>query len=867
MELFTLRDLSFTYPGQTRPALSGVTLSLFPGECVLLAGPSGCGKSTLLRQLKPALAPHGERSGTLLFRGAPLDALDLRAQAERIGFVQQDPDSQIVTDKVWHELAFGLESLGLDTDTIRGRVSEMACFFGMESWFYKDVSELSGGQKQLLNLASVMVMQPEVLLLDEPTSQLDPIAAADFLATVGKINRELGTTVLLTEHRLEEAMPMVTRAIFMEEGRLLCDGTPEGAFAALRAAGNPMLRAMPAPMRVWASVETSLPCPMTVGQGRQFLSQYALDHPLAPVPRRPSFVPGGAPILEAREVWFRYEKDGRDILKGLNFSVYPGELVCTLGGNGAGKTTTLAVLSGARKPYRGTVRTQESRLAFLPQNPQSLFARSTLRQELEELSPTPEAWNRICALCGLGGLLDRHPYDLSGGEQQRAALAKVLLTEPRLLLLDEPTKGLDAAFKETFAGILAQVKASGVGIVMVSHDVEFCAAYADRCCLFFDGGITAQGDPQTFFSGKRFYTTAANRMARHLLPEAVTAEDVIAACGGQLPPQKQQPPDQPSPPPPPPPQKKKPLPLWRKLLGLFSGAGTLALSLYSIYGLDLTGLFQSGGNRGLLYGVYGALFACLALFLLSVCAGQGIRPAKGQRKSVSPKVWLAAGLSLLAIPLTLLLGNRYFGEKKYLLSSILILGETMLPFFLLFEGRRPQARDLVLLAVLCALSVAGRAVFFALPGFKPVAALVIVAAAVFGGETGFLVGAMSMFVSNMLFGQGPWTPWQMFAMGLIGLLTGLLSRTGLLSARRLSLSVFGGAVVLLVYGGIMNPASVLMYQTAPNWKMFLTAYLTGIPADLVHAGATALFLWFLSEPMLEKLERVKVKYGLLGGAL
>ena len=866
MELFTIRDLSFTYPGQERPALERIDLSLFPGECVILAGPSGCGKSTLLRQLKPILSPHGSRTGSLLFCGRPLDELSQREQTEKIGFVQQDPDSQIVTDKVWHELAFGLESLGLDTETIRGRVSEMACFFGMESWFYKDVSELSGGQKQLLNLASVMVLQPEVLILDEPTSQLDPIAAADFLATVGKINRELGTTVLLTEHRLEEAMAMASRAVFLDGGRLLCDGTPQEAFCALRERNHPMLRAMPAPMRIWSSLDTTLPCPMTVGQGRQFLTAFSQDHALSAVPVRPVFVPGGDPVLEAKEVWFRYEKDGRDIVKGLRFSAYAGELVCILGGNGAGKTTTLSLLSGARKPYRGAVRTGSRRTAFLPQNPQALFARSTLRQELEEMEPTPEAWARVCALCGLGGLLERHPYDLSGGEQQRAALAKVLLSDPEILLLDEPTKGLDAAFKETFAEILAQLRASGVCIVMVSHDVEFCAAYADRCCLFFDGSITAQGDPQTFFSGKRFYTTAANRMARHLLPAAVTAEDVIAACGGKLPPKAAKKSEKPAPPPPPP-QKKRPLPLWRKILGLISGAGTLGLSIYSVYGMDLTDLFRAGGDRSRLYAVYGALLGCLIVFLLCVCAGHGVLHPKEPKQSVSPKVWLSAGLCLLAIPLTLFLGLRFFGGKKYLLLSLLILAETMLPFFLIFEGRRPQARELVLLSVLCALAVAGRAVFFALPGFKPVAAVVILAGAAFGGETGFLVGAMSMFVSNMLFGQGPWTPWQMFAMGLIGFLAGALSRAGLLGSSRLSLAVFGGAAVLLLYGGIMNPASVLMYQASPNWSMILTAYLTGIPADLIHAGATALFLWALSEPMLEKLERVKVKYGLLGGAL
>ncbi|MGN0171586.1 MAG: ABC transporter ATP-binding protein, partial [Acutalibacteraceae bacterium] len=195
MEAFDIRALSFSYPNQEQAALKNIRLSVEQGEFLVLFGPSGSGKSTLLRQLKPAIAPHGRQSGDILFEGSPLGELSPREQAARIGFVLQSPDNQIVTDKVWHELAFGLESLGEDTPTIRRRVAEMASFFGIQTWFYKSVTELSGGQKQLLNLASVMVMQPHILILDEPTAQLDPIAAADFLAALGKINRELGTTI------------------------------------------------------------------------------------------------------------------------------------------------------------------------------------------------------------------------------------------------------------------------------------------------------------------------------------------------------------------------------------------------------------------------------------------------------------------------------------------------------------------------------------------------------------------------------------------------------------------------------------------------------------------------------------------------
>ena len=241
----------------------------------MLAGPSGCGKSTLLRQLKTVLAPHGKLSGELLFQGKPLAETDLHVQTAKIGFVQQSPDNQIVTDKVWHELAFGLESLGYDTPTIRSRVAEMASFFGIQTWFYKNVSELSGGQKQLLNLAAIMAMHPSVLVLDEPTSQLDPIAATDFLSTLGRINRELGTTVLITEHRLEEVFPLCSRVLLMDQGTLLCDGTPEQVGKQLKSQDHGMFLAMPAPMRVWSEVPNDFACPVTVREGRTWLDDMA----------------------------------------------------------------------------------------------------------------------------------------------------------------------------------------------------------------------------------------------------------------------------------------------------------------------------------------------------------------------------------------------------------------------------------------------------------------------------------------------------------------------------------------------------------------------------------------------------------------
>ena len=543
MAHFEIQDLTFSYASSKgKHSLEHINLSVAQGEFLVLCGASGSGKSTLLRHLKTVLTPSGKSGGQVLFHGVPLKEVPDRDQAGKIGFVMQNPDDQIVTDKVWHELAFGLESLGCDQKTMRSRVAEMACYFGIQDWFHRDVATLSGGQKQLLNLASIMAMQPEALILDEPTSQLDPIAASDFLNTIRKINTELGTTVIITEHRLEDIFPYADRAVVMEEGRILADDVPAKVGQLLFEGRNPMFSAMPTPVRVFYEAGAAGESPLTVRQGRSWLSREFAEAPkkkAIPVEALPEEVED--PALKLRELWFRYEKDSPDILRGVSLEVPAGSLCAILGGNGAGKSTTLKAVSGICRPYRGKITLFGKRvekyktgelfdgcLAMLPQDPKSLFVKKTLREDLEEMTKDKKAVEDIAELCQVSGLLDRHPYDLSGGEQQRGALAKVLLTSPRLLLLDEPTKGIDSFFKETFAKILMDLKGKGITILMVSHDVEFCARYADRVSMFFDGQILTTDTPRRFFGGNSFYTIAARRMSRHLFDYAVTAEDVVA---------------------------------------------------------------------------------------------------------------------------------------------------------------------------------------------------------------------------------------------------------------------------------------------------------------------------------------------------
>ena len=542
MEHFKIENLSFSYPAsEEKKSLDNVSLNIKKGEYIVLCGKSGSGKTTLLRHLKTVLTPHGKRTGEIYFNGIVLKDIDNREQSSKIGYVMQNPDDQIVTDKVWHELAFGLESLGCNQKTMRSRVAEMACYFGIQDWFHRDVNLLSGGQKQLLNLASIMAMQPEVLILDEPTSQLDPIAASDFLNTVRKINTELGTTVIITEHRLEDIFPYADRAIIMDNGKVIADDTPRNIGKLLYEQNNPMFAAMPTPVRVFYNANGNGDCPLTVREGRAWLNKEFENEPgIKENPCKKIDDETENPALSIKDLWFRYEKDTPDILRGVSIEIPSGTISAIVGGNGAGKSTTLKAICGICKPYRGKIkvfgkavnkfRTGElfrNCISMLPQDPKSLFVKNNVRDDLGEMTRDRNRINEIAEICQITELLNNHPYDLSGGEQQRVALAKVLLTEPKILLLDEPTKGMDSFFKETFAGILDTLKSQGTTILMVSHDVEFCAKYTDRVSMFFDGQVLTTDTPQNFFGSNSFYTTAANRMSKHIFTNAVTAENVV----------------------------------------------------------------------------------------------------------------------------------------------------------------------------------------------------------------------------------------------------------------------------------------------------------------------------------------------------
>lgn len=543
MEILSIKDLTFSYPNKENFALQNVNLSINSGDFVVVCGQSGSGKTTLLRMLKKEIAPYGEKQGAVYYKGEDVEKLDDKISAQKIGFVFQKPDQQIVTDKVWHELAFGLESLGYDSDYIRLRVGEMANYFGITSLFRKKTTELSGGQKQLMNLASVMAMSPDVIILDEPTSQLDPITANDFITTLKKINDELGLTVIIIEHRLQEVFPIADKVAVMEDGKVICYDTPRNVCEKL--SNHPMSQGFPSAVRIWQKSGSKGECPLTVKEGRNFINSNFSERKL---PLR-NTIPNTEDIITLKDVFFRYEKGGNDILSGTNLNIKKGEHFCILGGNGSGKTTTLKILAGLLKPYRGKVIIDNNKMtkkttadfnrlgvAMLPQNPESVFLKSRVIDDYTELckikgiekSAYEEKINSVAEKLGIKDLLENHPYDLSGGEIQKCALGKVLISEPKILLLDEPTKGVDAYSKIALSKILQEIKADGVTIITVTHDVEFASIVADRCGLFFDGEVLSSLVPQEFFSKNNFYTTASSRISRDKFANAVTVDDVVS---------------------------------------------------------------------------------------------------------------------------------------------------------------------------------------------------------------------------------------------------------------------------------------------------------------------------------------------------
>ncbi len=533
MEILNIENLSFRYAGCNENAITDISLNIKRGEFVVVCGATGCGKSTFLKMLKRELIPLGDKKGSIKYKNKNQEDYSDREAAGLVGFVMQRPEHQIVTDKVWHELAFGPENLNIPKDKIAALIAEISGFFGIESWYDRNTSELSGGQKQLLNLASVMTMRPEILILDEPTSQLDPIAASEFISMLKKINTELMTTIIIAEHSLEDVIPLCDKLVIMQNGRILSHGN--ASKIAVSAGNSPeIMYSMPCAVQIFNSLFSSGNCPLTIREGRKMIEENFHNHTKQIVQEK--YIHSDKKALEFEDVYFRYERKGKDVLN-LSFTVYENEIFFILGGNGSGKTTALSVAAGIYKAYSGKIKIFDKKiseyknnslyrncLAMLPQDVQTMFLKNTVWEELAEagdISDFPFDFT---------DLFSKHPYDLSGGQQQLLGLAKVMALKPKLLLLDEPTKGLDAYTKKILLSILKKLKEKGMTIVAVTHDTDFASLCADRCAFFFRGNITSLSTPVEFFSENHFYTTASSRMTRGFFENTITVEQVVNLC-------------------------------------------------------------------------------------------------------------------------------------------------------------------------------------------------------------------------------------------------------------------------------------------------------------------------------------------------
>ncbi len=543
MEILDVRNLTFKYSNGTAPVLNDISFTVEEGDFVVLCGSTGSGKSTLLRMLKKELTPLGEKTGEVYLTDKKIPIEE--DGNTRIGFVMQNPKEQIVTDKVWHELAFGLENIGTPRNVMAAKIAEISGYFGIEDWFDKSVNELSGGQMQLLNLASVMVMNPDILILDEPSAQLDPVSAAGFFSTVQKLNADFALTVIIAEHRLEELVPVCSKLMVMEDGRIKGYGKPENVIAGI-GEDSGIFDALPAAYRLYRNYvrygeNTDKICPLTIREGREFVKKAVNESStgkLFPVSAGKSMEdeiekPAKREVaLEFNDVYFRFSKDSEDVIRNLKLKIYTGEIFCILGGNGSGKTTALNIAAGLLKPYSGSVKVFGKKLkeyknqslynkclSMLPQDVQTVFLHNTVREELESMKGLDKLESFPYKL---DKFLDKHPYDISGGEQQIVALAKAYATEPKLLLADEPTKGLDAKRKKEFAAMLKLLKKQGITCVVVTHDVELAALCSDRCSLFFRGEAVSVGEPEDFFVNNNYYTTLAVRLTRGICEPVLT---------------------------------------------------------------------------------------------------------------------------------------------------------------------------------------------------------------------------------------------------------------------------------------------------------------------------------------------------------
>lgn len=527
MEKYNISIDSFKYALSEKEALNNISLSVKEGEFVIIAGLSGSSKTTLIRMLKTSISPKGEFSGKIEFEGRNLNTVPFREQTEKIGYVNQFPDAQSVSDSVWHEISFGCENLGFPPQKIRMMCGETCAQLGISDLWNRKTDTLSGGEKQLVNLAAVIAMAPNTLLLDEPCSNLDPSSSEKFYDAVDKLNKEQGITVILSEHNPEYPLRFADRIIFLDSGKISGEAKPQNIMSTEDKTG--FIKAVaPDSMKI-LNPFLSGELPLTVRDAENDIEKLLSENKISvskscfPKPENDSGQKKEYAI-KLKDVSFRYEKKGCNIIENTTLSVKKGKITALVGANGSGKSTLLKLCAKVYKPQSGKL-TVNGKTALLPQDPLSLFFKQTIEDNLKISADEKEVYE-ISEKFGIKNILSSNPFDVSGGEIQRAAAAKTFLAKPDILILDEPTKGMDKLFVSDFEKILRDFTDSGRTVLLVTHDMKFLSETADEICFFFDKNVSGLLGAREFLYESRFFTTDACKIMRKY-NDAVTADEAL----------------------------------------------------------------------------------------------------------------------------------------------------------------------------------------------------------------------------------------------------------------------------------------------------------------------------------------------------
>lgn len=776
MEKMIIEKLSFFYEDTVRCSLQDISFDVDSGDFLLITGESGSGKTTLLKQLKPSITPKGTRTGSV--KCTSYDNLD-----DLCGYIFQNPNEQIVTEYVWHELSFALESKGEKSEEIRNKTDKIASTLGIYDLIDKKTNELSGGQKQLVSLASVLVAEPKVLLLDEPISMLDPTAQKKFLDIIYNLNRKKGITVIVSSHNVEQFLQYCSKILVLGDGKTVAFGRPKEVLTELYKNRNSIFMSFPTCCVSTAVITDGKSFSCSNEEAGKVLSVFQSHRVIDNADEFESKI-----VCRFENISYKYDSADRAAIENVSFLIRSGEITAILGKNGSGKTTALGVIAGFFEPQNGTVHFEkELRCFYIPQDPKMLFRKDSVNEELAYYSNDKVKISKLMEKFSLTKLSEMHPFDLSGGEKQRLAAAIASLCDFDILLLDEPTKGLDHNSKAVLCEILLSIKNEGKTVVLATHDFDFCADTA-KYCYVIDNKKIYDGFVRELFLEDDLYTTSASVISKSIDHNAISKKELIAS--------------------------------YSKKTDEFSGED------------------DSSHNRN--------------------------KAQKPQETlcTVNKRVDILTLLLMLVLPLTAYVCLNYMPERKYFVLCVLVVLEITAYFFIRFERSEPSADKIVLIAVMSAAAVAGRIALFAFPNFKPVLFIVIVTGLSMGPVCGFICGTVSMLVSNFMFGQGSWTIFQMFASGIIGFIAGNMKIDTSKKKNRILIAVFGFISAIVIYGGIVNPSYVLVFQSEITKEMIIASYISGIPFDVSHGAATAILLYAGSDAVIKKIKRAKIKYNI-----